>query len=317
MTNLTFPVRVAEVVPVARDVVMIELRATNGQALPAFTAGSHIDLHLPGQLVRSYSLLNDPSEVGRYRIAVHRTLESRGGSAYVHSSLRAGMTLEIAGPRNHFALDETASYSMLVAGGIGITPLYAMLQRLDALDRRWMLYYCARSRAHAAFADALAGFGDKIHFHFDDEHGGQPLDLAAVVDAAPVDSHLYCCGPPGMLAVFEAATAKVASGRVHVEYFQAQTDALASGNHYTVKLSRSGHEFNVAPGETILDKLIELGVDVEYSCGEGICGACETVVLEGQPEHRDLVLGDAERLASHSMMVCCSGCRNGCLVLDL
>jgi len=312
------PVRVVSVDRAACEVLRLELHAAEGGPLPAFSAGAHIDLHLGNGLVRSYSLLNDPAETHRYVVAVHRVRQSRGGSVYVHDRLRPGAVLHMAGPRNHFALDETAAHTVLIAGGIGITPLYAMLQRLERQRLCWQLYYCARSREHAALRQELLRHGRKVLFHFDQEHDGRLLDLPTAVASAPPGSHFYCCGPLPMLAAFEAATAHLPAHRVHVEYFKAKEHTPPSDAHsYLVRLARRNLQFHVGPGETILDKLIELDVDIPYSCCEGVCGSCEVRVLEGVPEHRDQVLSQADREAGQSMMVCCSGCNGKSLVLDL
>lgn len=313
-----FPVRIASVDCAASDVLRLELHAAGGGPLPAFSAGAHIDLHLANGLVRSYSLLNDPAETHRYVVAVHRAPQSRGGSAYVHDQLRPGTVLDVTGPRNHFALDETAAHTVLIAGGIGITPLYAMLQRLESQRRSWQLYYCARTREHAALRQELQRYGRQAMFHFDQEREGKLLDLPAAIASAPPGSHFYCCGPLPMLAAFEAATAHLPAHHVHVEYFRPKEPAPPSHAHaYLVRLARSDLQFRVGPDETILDKLIELDVEIPYSCREGVCGSCEARVLEGVPEHRDQVLSQADREAGQSMMVCCSGCRGDLLVLDL
>jgi ferredoxin-NADP reductase len=246
-------------------------------------------------------------------IAVQKDRASRGGSKWVHDNLRPGDVLAINGPRNNFALDETAEHSLFIAGGIGITPILSMTERLSSLGRAWQLIYCARTRAGAAFVDRLKG---NVRLNFDEEPGGKMLDIAVEVRAAPADAHLYCCGPLPMLSAFEAATAELPRERVHVEYFTAK-DAPAVSGGFKVVLAKSGRELVVPAGKTILEALLEASIDVPYSCMEGVCGTCETKVLQGMPDHRDLVLNEAERAANKSMMICCSGAKSDRLVLDL
>jgi vanillate O-demethylase ferredoxin subunit len=224
--------------------------------------------------------------------------------------------LRINPPRNNFPLAEDAPHSLLIAGGIGITPLWCMLQRLRALGRSWELVYCARTRRHAAFQGELAALGSAVRFNFDQEPGGTMLDIAATVAAAPRGTHLYCCGPVPMLEAFERATAALPPAQVHVEYFAAKAPKAIDGG-YTVVLARSRLSFEVARGKTIIDTLIEKGFDAPYSCLEGVCGTCETRVIEGTPDHRDLVLSKDERAANRTMMICCSGSKTEKLVLDL
>lgn len=303
----------------APGILSWDLRAPDRAALPEFRAGAHIDLQLANGLVRSYSLVNSEAERHRYVIAVKKEEAGRGGSRFLHERVRPGERLRVSAPRNDFALVEDAPHSVLVAGGIGITPILAMARRLAELGRPWTLYYCARRRAQAAFLEALEQLqapGCKLVHVFDEEPGGRPLDLTAVVEAAPREAHLYCCGPKPMLAAFEAATAGWPEGRVHVEYFAAK-EAPATGGGYVVALARSGREFAVPAGRTILDVLVEAGIRVPHACTEGVCGTCETRVLEGVPDHRDAILSKAEREANATMFVCCSGSRSARLVLDL
>lgn len=307
--------RVERAAKIAAQVVSYELRPTEGAALPAFAAGAHIDLYLPNSLVRSYSLVNSQDERHRYVIAVNRDAASRGGSEWVHANLAPGGTIAVAAPRNNFPLAENAQYSLLIAGGIGITPLWSMIQRLDAIGRCWRLIYCARTPGHAAFRAGLARFGDAVQFNFDHVPGGAMLDVAAVVKSAPDDAHLYCCGPVPLLEAFEFACASRPAANVHVEYFAPKAPAAAD-REFTIVLARTGRDFRVPPGRTIIDTLIQNGIDVPYSCLEGVCGTCETRVIEGIPEHRDLVLSKGERESNRTMMICCSRSRTDKLVLD-
>jgi ferredoxin-NADP reductase len=317
--NTLLSVRVAKVSQAAKDVVTLELQSLGGVELPAFSAGSHIDLHLANGQQRSYSLLNSQHERHRYVLAVQKNINSRGGSVFIHEKLSEGMMLDISSPSNNFELNENANSTELIAGGIGITPIFSMVQRLEALGRSWHLNYCVRTREHASFFDELRCYGDKVNFNFDHEPGGKMLDLGTIVTTAQPGTHFYCCGPLPMLTAFEAAVVGVPDSFVHLEHFSAAPSSTVSseGHSYTVSLAKSGVQFEVVPGETILDKLIELNFDVAYSCREGVCGSCETAVLAGIPNHHDLVLTKAEKAASKTMMVCCSSCLGDKLVLDL
>jgi len=298
---------------------------TPGGSFPAVEAGAHIDLHLGNGLVRSYSLLNAPGERHRYCIAVNNDPASRGGSRWLHEKLRCGEQMQISAPRNAFALDETASHSVLIGGGIGITPLLSMVRRLNAIGRPWTLHYSVRSRARAAYAAELqalaaqareAGRQATLVLHVDDEQQGRFLDVAAALAAAPEGAHAYCCGPQPMLAAFEAATASWPPARVHREYFASNQEAATSGG-FVVELARRGTSITVQPGQTILDGLIAIGAEPPNSCRQGICGTCEVAVLAGEPDHRDLVLSEEDRAANQRIIVCCSGAKSSRLVLDL
>ena len=306
----------------AHGIHSFEMAPPDGAPLPRHEPGAHIDLHLGDGVVRSYSLLDDieAADAPRcWRIAVQRDPASRGGSRAVHDALHVGDLLHVEGPRNNFALHEDASHSVLIAGGIGITPLRSMARRLQRLGRSWQLVYAARNRRSAAFADDLSALvvdGGEVRFHFDDEAGGAPPDIAAIVAAAPAGAHLYCCGPLTMLAAFEAATAGLPADHVHVEYFSAKAPPDTTGG-FVVELARTGRTLAVAPGKSILEALLDSGIEVPNSCREGVCAACETRVLAGIPDHRDLVLTREEQAANDTMMICCSGSKTERLVLDL
>jgi ferredoxin-NADP reductase len=224
--------------------------------------------------------------------------------------------LAISAPRNNFPLAANSGPSVLFAGGIGITPIWCMVEHLAQQGRPWRLFYSCRSRQDAAFLEKLQALGSRVALHFDDESDGRFLDLAALVAAQPADAELYCCGPLPMLAAFEAASAGRPPQQVHVEYFTPKVAAALDGG-FTVELARSHKEFWVPPGKSILGILIAAGIDVSYSCEEGVCGACETHVLAGTPNHCDNILTEAERAANRTMMICCSGSKSERLVLDL
>jgi vanillate O-demethylase ferredoxin subunit len=315
MTNPLISVRVQAMRFEANGIVTVELRAPDGGELPPFEAGAHIDLHLPNGIVRSYSLSNPPTERRRYVVGVLHDRNSRGGSRYVHEQLRVGALLSISAPRNNFPLDTSAAHTVLIAGGIGITPIYCMFNALRSQGKSVELLYCARSRAEAAFCDELLA-QDGVQAHFDAEQGSAP-DLRAYLAGKPKDAHFYCCGPTPMLKAFEAACEQLGLPHVHVERFAAEEVAPTQGDSYVAVLSRSQKSVTVPAGMSLLDALLEAGVNVEHSCREGVCGACETKVLEGVPDHRDGVLSKAERASNKTMMICVSGCKGERLVLDL
>jgi vanillate O-demethylase ferredoxin subunit len=304
----------------AEDINLLEFRRSDGSALPPFSAGAHIDLRLGNGLVRSYSLVNCPSETHRYVIGVKKEPDSRGGSRFIHEQLHAGDEIEIGQPLNNFRLCENAPRSVLIAGGIGITPFASMVRRLEQLGRSWELHYAARSRCSASFVRQLASYGSKVKFYFPNEFNGEPparrIDLHKVVAEVPRDAHVYCCGPRNMLATFEKAAAALPSGQTHVEFFS-NANGLDKDGAFDVRLARSGSIVRVQSGETVLDALLKHGIDAPYSCLEGVCSSCETRVLSGIPDHRDLILSKEEREANDRMLICCSRSKSGTLVLDL
>lgn len=314
--------RVRAIRDVADGIKEIALVAADGGALPAFDAGAHIDLHLPGGFTRSYSLVGAPGERDVYRVAVSRDRASRGGSAYVHDGLTEGARIAVGPPRNNFPLVEDAAHSVLIAGGIGVTPIRAMVRRLAELGAPWTLHFAARTRRAAAYladieAEARAS-GGAVHVWFDDEAGG-PFDLEPAVRAAPEGAHIYCCGPAAMLEAFQRVTADRPSERVHLEFFQApepkEGDRPLGG--FVVEIASTGQTVEVPEGNTILDALMMNGIDAPYSCYEGLCGTCETRVLSGIPDHRDSLLTDKARASNETVIICCSGSRTDRLVLDL
>lgn len=302
----------------ADDVISLDLRSADATALPAFTAGAHIDLLLSNGIRRSYSLANDQNERHRYLVAVQKNPATRGGSRFIHEAIRVGDVLTITPPRNNFALAEDDTRSVLIAGGIGITPILCMVRRLIELGRTWDLFYAARSRRKAAFLEDLIALGRErhLHTHFDDENAGMLIDVDAIVRAAPPDAQFYCCGPTPMLASFESVTSGLPAEHIHVEYFAAKTPVEVGGG-FEVVLARSNRTVFVPEQSTILDALLAAGVDAGHSCLEGVCGTCETKILEGIPDHRDSVLSAKERASNRTMMICCSGALSSRLVLDL
>lgn len=303
----------------ADGIFSFDLRAPDGHVLPPFTAGAHIEVRIDPEMERSYSLTNLQGERHHYVIAVSRDVASRGGSKFMCESVRAGDMLTIRAPRNTFPLIESAAESIFIGGGIGITPLLGMIRRLESLGASWSLYYAARTRQTAAFQNEFAALecrrSGRVHITFDHEPGHAMLDLVAIVAAAPVGAHLYCCGPTGMLQAYEAAAASRPPETVHTEYFSPTQEAASGG--FTVVLARSNQTLFIPPDKSILKTLISNGYKVAHSCTEGVCGTCETRVLEGIPDHRDNVLSAREKAANKSMMICCSGAKTEKLVLDL
>jgi vanillate O-demethylase ferredoxin subunit len=315
----TQDVRIVGMRQEALDVLSLELKPASGAVLP-FGPGAHIELHLPGGLRRAYSLTNAPGDRSCYRIAVHRSALSRGGSHCVHGTLRVGDVLPVSAPRNLFALVDDPAPAVLIAGGIGITPLWSMVQQLAVDGREWQLHYASRQRERAAFLEAVVSLDEgRVQTYFDGEPGGRSLDIAATVAAADPRAHLYCCGPQPMLQAFEQATVNRDRSRVHLERFGADAPSAPreAAAAFEVVLARSGRTLRVAPGQSILDEVLAAGIDAPSSCREGVCGTCETRVLDGVPDHVDSVLSEDERAACRTMMICCSRSKTATLVLDL
>jgi ferredoxin-NADP reductase len=305
----------------AEGIRSFEFFPADGGFLPSFTAGAHVDIELGNGMVRSYSLVNSQDETHRYVIAVNNDKSGRGGSRYIHEQLKEGGRVLISHPLNNFPLAETEVNSVLIAGGIGITPIWSMVQRLAALGRSWDLHYACRTRSCAAFLAPiyeLAGCGSgTASVTFDQEPGGEMLDLSSIIDAAPQGSHFYCCGPKGMLDAFEKATESLPRHLVSKEHFAAVSSAVPVGGDYTLVLARSGKRLKVERGNTILETLLQNGVRKNYSCTQGICGTCETRVLEGIPDHQDWVLSAEKKASNKSIIICCSGSKTDTLVLDI
>lgn len=310
---------VSRVQAIARDTLLLELQASDGRALPTAAPGSHIDLHLPSGLVRQYSLTNatGAAALGVYQIAVARDAHSRGGSSWVHDKLRVGTALNISAPRNLFALDSSVRGPVLFIGaGIGITPIYAMAQAAQRAGMDWTLVACARSASRQAFAEELSALdAQRVRFHFDLEQG-RPVDLQALLASAPWMA-VYACGPAGLLDALSALTADWPMGKLRMERFKAEQADDSANQAFELVLARSGQSVQVAAGESPLDALERIGIDHPFSCREGLCGTCEVQLVEGEPEHRDMVLDAQERAAKQRFIPCVSRCGGGRLVIDL
>lgn len=298
----------------------IALTAEDGAALPPVVAGAHIDVTLPNEETRSYSLLNDPGETHRYVLGVLREAESLGGSAYVHERLKAGDVVTATTPSNDFPLYEAAETSILIAGGIGVTPIIAMAARLAALGRDYVLHYCARSPEEAAFLDELrARHGDRLVTHFDGGDPARGLDLAALLKERPAGAHVYVCGPIGFIRATIAAASEWPQGTVHYELFKGSAADLVPESKdapFDVVLKKSGRTLHIPADKSILAVLKAEGVKVKTLCTQGRCGTCRVTYLAGKVEHRDDVLDDEER--ETVLQVCVSRALPGeTLVLDL
>ena len=304
----------------AEGIASFELARVDGAALPPFSAGSHIDVQVPGGLTRQYSLCNDSGEQHRYRIAVLRDTKSRGGSVGMHDSVNEGDVLHISEPRNHFPLVH-AKRTLLFAGGIGVTPLLCMAQRLAAVNADFTLHYCTRSKERTAFLQEIAdsGFADKVRFHFDDAGAAQILNVPAELGAHDPGTHLYICGPAGYINhVLQVAEGMGwPSSQIHLEYFTAAAQDTSHDGAFQVKLASTGKTYEIAKDQTVVQALQAQGIEILTSCEQGVCGTCITRVLEGEPDHRDLYFTDEEKAANDQFTPCCSRSRSKLLVLDI
>ncbi|MFD3524241.1 PDR/VanB family oxidoreductase [Streptomyces sp. NPDC058653] len=318
------PLLVEQVRLEATGVVSLTLVDPGGGELPPWEPGAHIDLRLPSGAVRQYSLCGPPGDPRSYTVAVLREEHGRGGSVEVHDTALVGRTLRARGPRNHFALVEAEHY-LFLAGGIGVTPILAMVRRAAAVGASWELYYGGRTRDTMAFTDVLSAIGaGRVHVVPQDESGLLPV--AGLVGAAPPGAAVYCCGPEGMVrAVTEVCAATMRDDALHIERFGApaagrpaeERAAPPGAARFTVELRRSGVTVEVPPDRTLLDVVREAVPEVGFSCEEGYCGSCETRVLAGEPEHHDTVLSDEERERGDTMMICVGRSASELLTLDL
>lgn len=298
---------------VADQVVALTLASPDGSPLPGWTPGAHVDLVLGDDLVRQYSLCGRPED-DAWRVAVLELPDGRGGSRAVHA-LQPGDVVRVRGPRNHFPLANARSY-VFVAGGIGITPLLPMIEEVDATGAAWELYYGGRTESSMAFREELSKYGDRVHLVPQDERG--LLDLDRILGVPRPGTLVYACGPEPLLQAVEERCGAWLPGSLHLERFSARPGAADVENHeFAVVLQRSGKTLQVPPDRSVFDVVREAGVSVLGSCLEGICGTCETEVIDGEIDHRDSVLDDEERASGETMMICVSRCRSARLTLDL
>lgn len=298
-------------------VIALELASLNGEALPAFEAGAHVDVHLTDDLIRQYSLCSDPADTSAYRLGILKDPNSRGGSIAAHLNLQEGTELTIGVPRNHFPLEASAKRSILIGGGIGITPMIAMAYSLKAENKAFELHYCSRSRETSGFLDELeaCSFTKHVDMHFDSED--QRLDLEAVLKGVDADTHLYVCGPNGFMdwVISTAKNLGMPDSNVHKEFFNVEVET--GGTSFEVFAEQSGVTVQVGENESIADALKAAGVKVKVSCEQGTCGTCLCDVLEGTPEHRDVYLTEEEKEDNDQITLCCSRSLSPRLVLDI
>lgn len=313
-----FAVYVAERRKVAQDIVSLKLVRADGQQLPPFSAGAHVDVSLPNGFVRQYSLCNGPGEYDHYEIAVLRALSSRGGSVYINEKVSVGDKLMISEPRNTFPLTHR-DRTILVAGGIGVTPLLSMAKHLAVAGSDFTLHYCARSAAQAAFCADLRGtsFASRVHFHFDDGAPDQRLDLMQALGAPLPGVDVYLCGPTGFIEFVQGGAMKAGfqPSQIHVEHFSPQLQTNASDQPFTIEIASTGQKVFVAADQTAVQALAAAGIDVLTSCEQGFCGTCVTQVLSGLCDHRDICLSAEER--EKAFTPCCSRAITPHLVIDL
>ena len=304
----------------AEGITSFELARADGAPLPAFSAGSHVDVQIPGGLTRQYSLCNDAIEQHRYRIAVLRDPASRGGSVAMHDAVNEGDVIRISPPKNHFPLQH-APRTLLLAGGIGVTPLLSMAQRLAAINADFTLHYCTRSAERTAFRQEIgsSAFADKVRFHFDAGPAEQKLDLPAALAGATPEHQLYVCGPAGFIThvVDSAKASGWRSEQIHLEYFGAAPQDTASDTGFDVKIASTGKSYTVGAAQNIIQVLKDNGIEILTSCEQGVCGTCITRVLEGEPDHRDMYFTDEEKAKNDQFTPCCSRAKSKTLVLDL
>jgi tetrachlorobenzoquinone reductase len=301
----------------AQGINVYRLTSADGQALPPFEPGAHIDIHIDGETTRQYSLLWPAPSREHYLLAVQLADSGRGGSQALHRKSVVGELYDISMPRNHFALTDEPLRCRLFAGGIGITPIVSMFRRLKSLGRAVELFYWTACPERTLFLDELKTDPDVRIFHASSSVPPR-VRVGDIIKDTPGNVRLYCCGPHSMLADFDQATGDRPAGLAHRERFTAVTDANAlETDSFQVRLERSGQTVIVQASESLLDVCRAAGIDVAYSCEEGVCGACEVRVLAGEVMHRDSVLTPAHHARSDTMMICCSRGKGASLVLDL
>ncbi len=306
----------------AQDILSFELADPAGRSLPPFGAGAHIDVEVNDGMTRQYSLCNHPGERHRYLVAVLKDPHSRGGSLALHERLQEGDLINISEPKNHFPLAAKAKKSMLFAGGIGVTPILCMAERLAQTGADFEFHYCARSLGRMAFVERIqqSAFASKAYFHLDDGPDAQKLDAKQVLGMPQPEVHLYVCGPTGFMDWILTTANELGwpDEQVHREYFAAAAPAtgLAAGE-FDVQIASTGETYRIPADKSITESLRGQGIEIPTSCENGLCGTCLTRVLEGEPEHRDYFLTKKERALNDQILPCCSRARSAKLVLDL
>lgn len=310
-----FPATVTGKEQAADGVALLTLQHADGEDLPPWRPGAHIDLLLANGLTRQYSLCGDPANPRSYVVGVLNAPNSRGGSSYVHESLSPGDTVTVRGPRNHFRLVDAPSY-LFIAGGIGITPIAAMIREVQDSGKPWTLAYGGRALSSMAFGDEFAAYGARTTLWPQDTKG--IIDLATVLGSPDGQTAVYTCGPEPLLAAVEAICSdQWPAGSLHLERFTAKKVDTAQDTAFEIELAASGVRLAVPADKSVLRVLEEAGARILSSCGEGTCGTCETPVIEGTVDHRDSVLTPEEQSENSCMMVCVSRATCALLVLDL
>jgi phthalate 4,5-dioxygenase reductase subunit len=313
---MTMPLRVTRNDRIADGIHLLEFRDPNGKPLPEFSAGAHIAVRVPNGLVRKYSLCNDPAERDRYQIAVKRESNGRGGSCNLTDNVKAGDELTVTAPVNDFGLPPRAQDFLFIAGGIGVTPIMAMIRQVVAEGKRFRLFYCSRSPETTAFRDELSRqqFKNMVTIHYDEGDASRSLDLRPILAERKNREHLYCCGPRPLMEAVRAMTDHWSSTAVHFEAFSEAETHKADDKPFKVRLARSSTVLDVPTSKTILEALREHGLEVPSSCETGTCGTCRTKLLAGEVDHRDLVLAEHER--KDAIMICVSRARGDDITID-
>lgn len=313
-------VRIAQRDQETEDIISLELCDPSGGILPPFEAGAHIDVYISPGVVRQYSLCNAPSERHRYVIGVLRDPASRGGSVAIHERFEAGAVIEIGVPRNNFPL-RAGARSILIAGGIGVTPMLCMAEALHASGTGFTLHYCARSRDKAAFRSRIgqSAYRQQVIFHYDDQDDSQKLDPETLFATAGSNDEIYVCGPSGFIEwVCRAAEQYgIPKQRVRYEFFSAKPVDTSRDGAFDVQVESTGQRFHIPADRSVTSVLLEAGIDIYTSCEEGTCGTCVTRLLEGEADHRDVFLTDEEHACGNQFTPCCSRAKSPLLVLDL
>ncbi|MCU4329836.1 PDR/VanB family oxidoreductase [Acinetobacter pittii] len=300
------------------NIAVMEFESATSATLPKVEAGAHIDVHLPNGMVRQYSLCQNPNDEGKFRLGILRDPESRGGSVSAFDEIKDGMQIQVSEPKNLFPLLK-AKHSVLIGGGIGITPLITMAYQLASEGTSFELHYCGASPENCAFVDEIKNgeLAKYTTFHFKSEGASHRAFFESAIKGIDLESHIYTCGPVGFMdwVINLATTHDFPEQQIHKEYFQVETDT--SGDSFEVVAERSGKIIMVEAGETILQALAKEGIEIEMSCEQGVCGTCMCDVIEGEPDHRDVYFTDEEKASNEQILVCCSRSKTPRLVLDI
>ena len=302
------------------DILRLTLVDPNNAQLPQWNAGAHIDIHLENNLIRQYSLSNDPANSDHYEIAVLKEKDGRGGSQFIHDTFSEGLEIEISKPQNHFQLAPEADFHIFLAGGIGITPIMAMIAELENQKKNYVLHYCTRTIENTAFHDRLSvnQNSGKIYLHHDNGNPKLGFNFKDYLKNYKKGTSLYYCGPPSFMDAIKLSTKDWPPSAVHCEYFSSpdnNLDIRDKKKAFKIKIASTGKVFTVPPESTIVEILRKNNFLIDTSCEDGFCGTCMTRYIEGEPEHRDSVLDDEDR--KQFVLICCAGSKTPTLVLDL